>query len=208
MPSCRKLLTNADDSPKSSYQEERRKMLTDDEMHSMPWTRGGLPIEEFEQWYASRKEVARSVDIETAEIEHWYACNADPYGILEAKGELPEAMRPFGKNWWVRTANTRGWVCEDDLSVEQYKAMCDRLKRDRSAYDLFDKMISSAASILKVPVEANFDEHQYIDDCFLVDRVLRDAISEFSVSRGVLDIRTIRYLVWHAIEAGIRSGVK
>jgi hypothetical protein len=183
-------------------------VLTDEEMHRMPLTRGGLTIKEFEVWYASRKEVARSVDIETAEIERWPAYDADPYGIKEAKGELDESMQQIGKSMWVRTSNTRGWVCEDDLSREQSKAMCDRLERERSAYGLFDKMISSVASIIKVPVEANFDRYQYIDDCFLVDRVLRDAISEFAVGRGVLDIRTIRYLVWHAIEAGIRSGVK
>jgi hypothetical protein len=62
-----------------------------------------MTIEEFEQWYASRKEVARSIDIETAEIARWAAYDADPYGILEAKGELPESMQQIGKSSWVRT---------------------------------------------------------------------------------------------------------
>jgi hypothetical protein len=41
--------------------------------------------------------------------------------------------------------------------------MCDRLERDSQSVRLFDKMISSAPSILKLPGEADFDRDQTLE---------------------------------------------
>lgn len=56
-----------------------------------------------------REDAGRAIDIETCELGRWPANDRDPYGILEAKGELPEAMFQIWTNRWVRSPESRGW---------------------------------------------------------------------------------------------------
>ena len=94
--------------------------MTDEEINEMPWKREDqdLTLEEYEWWVASRKEAGLKIDIETCELGYWYTCYDDAYGLREAKGDLPEAIKQeaqlHGVNRFVRSPESRGWVCEDD----------------------------------------------------------------------------------------------
>jgi hypothetical protein len=81
---------------------------------------------------ASRKEAGRKIDIETCELGRWFAQDADPYGLRQAKGQFPEAMDQIGRHHFVRSTESAGWVCEDDLPIEKVRAMYDRIEREAS----------------------------------------------------------------------------
>ena len=107
--------------------------MTNDDLHAMPWSRDMMTHDELRQWRASREEAGEKIDIETRELGRWAAFVADPYGIRELLGELPEAMKQIGTNRFVRSPDSGGWVCEDDLSPAKFKAMYDRIKREWEA---------------------------------------------------------------------------
>lgn len=109
-------------------------MLTDDKTQRLPWTSDRLTLAEFEQWVANRKEAGRAIDIETCELGRWAAYDADPYGLQDRKGELRESMKQLGTNRFVRSPESNGWICENDLPVEKVRAMYDRI--DRHAHNL------------------------------------------------------------------------
>jgi hypothetical protein len=98
-----------------------------DVLHAMPWTRDQMTPEEMQEWVASRKEAGRQIDIATCELGRWYAYDADPYG---ADPDLPEEMQQVGTNRFVRSPESRGWVCEDDLPLDKVEAMYDRIHRE------------------------------------------------------------------------------
>jgi hypothetical protein len=98
-----------------------------DVLHAMPWTRDQMTPEGMREWVASRKEAGRQIDVETCELGRWHAYDADPYG---ADPDLPEEMRQLGTNRFVRSPESRGWVCEDDLPPDKVTAMYDRIRRE------------------------------------------------------------------------------
>jgi hypothetical protein len=106
-----------------------------DRITAMPWTRDQLSADELRAWLASRKEAGRNIDIETCELGWWYTQDADPYGIYRALGEFNEAMYQVGRNRFVRSPDSQGWVCEDDLPIEKFCAMQERVERERQARD-------------------------------------------------------------------------
>jgi hypothetical protein len=55
--------------------------ITCEEMHRMPWTRDLRTKEGLHQWVASREEAGRVIDVQNCELGHWYAYDADPYGV-------------------------------------------------------------------------------------------------------------------------------
>jgi hypothetical protein len=94
-------------------------------MNDMPWTRDQLTREQFDAWLASRKEAGRVIDIETCELGKWAAYDCDVYGALD----LPPEMRQIGTNRYVRSPTSNGWINEEDLPIEKFCAMYDRIKR-------------------------------------------------------------------------------
>ena len=100
--------------------------------HTMPWTRDLMTINNFRAWVANRAEAGRAINIETCELGWWYAHDADPYGLREAEGTLPHAMKQVGRNRFVRSPESNGWVCEDDLPKAKFEALYARLERERS----------------------------------------------------------------------------
>jgi hypothetical protein len=179
-------------------------MITDDPMQRLPWTRDRLTLEEFEQWVASRKEAGRAIDIEICELARWPALDADPYGIVTVKGELPEEMCQIGTNRWVRSPESRGWIWEGDLPTEKGKAMYDRIHREWEAYKTLVNRFENAANTFKLHDESDFATRT--SSSWDVAWILREAIMDFADGRGVLDVGTIFHFVDYAIEAGIRSG--
>ena len=107
------------------------KTMTDDEMQRMPWTRGLMNKEELQQWFASRIEAGRAIDIETCELGCWAAYDFDPYGV---DPDLPEEMQQVGTNRFVRSPESRGWVHEGDLPPAKGKSMYDRIAREADTY--------------------------------------------------------------------------
>jgi hypothetical protein len=51
-----------------------------------------------EDWLATREEVGRQVDPETAEVDWFYAQTLDPYGLKE----LPEELQQTGREYFAR----------------------------------------------------------------------------------------------------------
>jgi hypothetical protein len=68
--------------------------------------------DELRQWFESRKEAGRTINIDSCEIGHWYAYDADPY---DANPDLPEEAKQIGSNCFVRGPKSRGWVHVGDL---------------------------------------------------------------------------------------------
>ncbi|MGC1860306.1 MAG: hypothetical protein WA733_04075 [Methylocystis sp.] len=101
--------------------------------------------DEFRHWVSSRKEAGRVIDIETCELGHWKAYDADPYG---ARPDLPEEMRQVGTNRFVRSPESRGWVCEDDLPAASFEAMYQRIHREarsrRASVNWFEEGFEAA----------------------------------------------------------------
>jgi hypothetical protein len=106
--------------------------MMDVEIDRMPWTRDLMTSEEMQQWVASREEAGLKIDIETCELGCWYAYDCDPYG---ARPDLPEEMKQIGTNRFVRSAESRGWVCEDDLPLASVEAMYERIHREADTYE-------------------------------------------------------------------------
>jgi len=110
--------------------------MTDEEMQRMPWTRNLMTPEEMQRWVASREKAGLKIDIETCELGCWYAYDCDPYG---ARPDLPEEMKQIGTNRFVRSAESRGWVCEDDLPLASVEAMYERIHREADTYENYLK---------------------------------------------------------------------
>jgi hypothetical protein len=107
--------------------KETEQMMTDYEIHRMPWTRDLMTKEELHQWVASREKAGHAIDIETCELGRWHACDLDPYGI---NPELPEELQQIGTNRFVRNPRSRGWVCENDLPPDKAMALYRRTERE------------------------------------------------------------------------------
>jgi hypothetical protein len=102
--------------------------MTPENIQAMPWTNKLMTVAQFEEWATSRKEAGENINIETCEIDCWYAFDFDPYGIQNRKGELSEEGG-VGWNLFVRSSESHGWVSEIDLPREKVKAMYDRIER-------------------------------------------------------------------------------
>src|SRR5882724_9797614 len=102
-------------------------MITDEELQRMPWTRDAMTNEEIQSWLASRKEAGLAIDIETCELRHWKAPDADPYGV---RSDLPPDIQRVVSNCFVRSPASNGWINEADLPMEKVWAMCARLDRN------------------------------------------------------------------------------
>ena len=98
-------------------------------MAIMPWSRDKLSDDELRQWLASRKEAGQVIDIESCELGWWYAETLDPYGIYKALGEFPEEYSCVGRERFVRSPESNGWISEGDLPKEKLKALRERIKR-------------------------------------------------------------------------------
>ena len=98
-------------------------------MSIMPWSRDKLSDDELRQWLASRKEAGQVIDIENCELGWWYAETLDPYGIYKALGEFNEEYSCVGRERFVRSPESNGWVSQGDLPADKAKAMFARLKR-------------------------------------------------------------------------------
>lgn len=99
-----------------------------DDLHAMPWSALMMTSDELRQWLASREEAGRLIDIETCEFGWWYADVCDPYGVRELLGE--ETCDTIGRNRFVRSPDSGGWVDVGDLPPEKAKAMDDRIYRE------------------------------------------------------------------------------
>lgn len=104
--------------------------MSPEEISALPWTRDLMTDDEFRHWVSTRKEAGRAIDIETCELGQWGALDADPYGV---RPDLPEEMKQVGRNRFVRSPESRGWVCEDDLPLASLKALYARMDREWEA---------------------------------------------------------------------------
>ena len=80
------------------------------------------------EWLASRKEAGLKIDIKTCEVGSWHAYDLDPYGL---DPDLPEELQQIGRNHFVRSPESRGWISVDDLPPEKIDALYDRFERRR-----------------------------------------------------------------------------
>jgi hypothetical protein len=101
-----------------------------DRLTAMPWTRDQMTSDELRQWLASREQAGRVIDIESCELGWWYVQVLDPYGIREALGELSDDEYCVGRDHFVRSPESNGWVWEGDLPADKAKAMFARIERE------------------------------------------------------------------------------
>ena len=98
-------------------------------MAIMPWSCDKLSEDELRQWLASRKQAGRVIDIESCELGWWFAERLDPYGLYRALGEFPEEYSCIGRDYFVRSPESNGWVWEGDLPADKAKAISARRTR-------------------------------------------------------------------------------
>jgi hypothetical protein len=73
-----------------------------------------------EQWLAIRKEAARQIDPETAEVHWWYVQTMDPYGV---DPDLPEEYQQIGRGYFARSPGSDVWVSFYDLPEATVEAL-------------------------------------------------------------------------------------
>ena len=73
-----------------------------------------------ERWLAGRKEAGRKIDPETAEIVCVFAQTLDPYGVYP---KIPEGYWQVGRECFVRSPGSKGWVLWDDLPAATRRAL-------------------------------------------------------------------------------------
>jgi hypothetical protein len=76
-----------------------------------------------EQWLAIRKEAARQIDPETAEVTWLYAQSMDPYGVIP---DLPEEYEQIGREYFARSPGSDVWVWFGDLPDATKKALREK----------------------------------------------------------------------------------
>jgi hypothetical protein len=81
-------------------------------------------------WVGSRKQAAKLIDPETCEITCWIVHHADPYGVREDLHPCDDYHETFN---FVAGPGTDGWVCESDLSLDQFAVLQDRIERESEA---------------------------------------------------------------------------
>jgi hypothetical protein len=109
----------------------RARYMTGDKISALPRTSHLLTLDEFKAWVATREDAGRNIDIDTCELDWWYAEEQDPYGLLRALGQ--ELNSCINRVRFVRDPQSRGWVCLFDLPEDKVKAMHDRADRERSS---------------------------------------------------------------------------
>jgi hypothetical protein len=73
-----------------------------------------------EQWLAIRKEAARQIDPETAEVDWWYVQTMDPYGV---DPDLPEECQQVGRGYFACSRGSDVWVSFYDLPAATRDAL-------------------------------------------------------------------------------------
>jgi hypothetical protein len=87
-------------------------------------------LKEFEAWVSSRPAAGAVIDIETCEIGSWYVQVLDPYGFRNAAGTFPEEADCVGRDTFVCSADSDGWIWEGDLPAEKLGALRAGIKRE------------------------------------------------------------------------------
>jgi hypothetical protein len=101
---------------------------TGETMQIMPWSRHRLSRNDLREWRASRKAAGSKIDIATCEVGWWYGEVGDPYGILRELGEFDEEGSCVGREHFVRSPESNGWVSLHDLPKEKIHAF--RMRTD------------------------------------------------------------------------------
>jgi hypothetical protein len=114
-----------------AFVEEMRAhyMKGEDREACLPWTHDEFTKAQLREWLASREQAAGAIDVESCEIGWWYANILDPYGIYEALGELRDDEMCFGRNQFVRSSASRGWISTHDLPPDKFAVLQARIER-------------------------------------------------------------------------------
>ena len=72
------------------------------------------------------KEAGRKIDPETAEIDRYYCCPHNPYGLYP-ESEMPKGLIGVSKEYFVRSPGSDIWVWEGDLPQATHEALYKRL---------------------------------------------------------------------------------
>jgi len=103
----------------------------------LPWTREEFTPDYLCEWLASRKEAGSKIGVETCEVDEKCTYVSDPYRLAGRMGNpLPKKEDLIEEAVFVRSAESRGWVREDDLPPNKRKALHDRIKREQQLRQL------------------------------------------------------------------------
>jgi hypothetical protein len=163
--------------------------------------KGGMSAADAQAFLAGRVEEGKRIDPEYCAFFRMHVEAVDIYGIFK----VPDEWSCVGKELFVRNLPDGDWVWGGDLPEEKAKAVYDRMRRERAAYDVLKTKFENAAATLKVRGEG-FDGATCGLSTWDAGRIIDDAIAEFAVGKGVLDVATISHFVRYAIEVGIEAG--
>jgi hypothetical protein len=100
---------------------------------------------ENKEWLASRKEIGRQINPDAVEVTWQFESVLDPYGLCK---HLPDQLQLEGREYFVRSLDTKDWVSFDDLP----KSSRDRLWRKIRAghFDTYYAELTQAAEKMGV----------------------------------------------------------
>ena len=89
-------------------------------------------LKEFEAWLVTRKAAGEAIDIATCKLCVSTVQVLDPYGYRGAAGTFPEEGDCIGRDYFVCSENSDGWIWYGDLPKEKKHALDERIKREAS----------------------------------------------------------------------------
>jgi hypothetical protein len=114
---------------------EREKAGYERKWSHMPFMRDEVTPEQLDAWFASRKDAGRVINIEACEVTRDAVPVSNPYEAHPFGGPQVQEARMC---CFARSAESNGWICEDDLPPEKRSALRDRLDdQDRKANEEF-----------------------------------------------------------------------
>src|SRR5689334_20242779 len=82
--------------------------------------------QEIQDFLTIRKEAARHIDPETAEVDWQYGQILDPYGV---NPRLSEELQCIGRIYFAKSTGNDVWVCFSDLPDEIRSALWEKHER-------------------------------------------------------------------------------
>jgi hypothetical protein len=105
--------------------------MTVDELNDLPRKAKLMETEEFASYIAARKEAGRLINIESAELKGWWCFEGDPYGLHSwSSGEV-------SPHYFVRDAESRGWVWQNGLPEDKRAAVQARIDEHNRRVEAF-----------------------------------------------------------------------
>jgi hypothetical protein len=117
--------------------------MTTDELNDLPNRSELMNKDDLLAWIATRKGAGASVNVETAELKGWWCAEGDPYDLVSSA-----EPQELGLQFFVRDAESRGWVWQYDLGEDKCAIVQARIdEHSRKVKDFYAERRAAGALI-------------------------------------------------------------